>query len=136
MKPAKEVGGDYYDFIVHEGTKRSITVCIGDVSGKGVGAGIVMAMARSALRSLVQRDKVPKSTLPLVQGLNTHLCADIPRGMFMTLNVLNWEADTQQAPLHPCGTRALAGLSSRRAGRSRRSRPAASRAASSSSPTP
>src|SRR5581483_10155297 len=28
MKPAKEVGGDYYDFIVHEGTKRSITICI------------------------------------------------------------------------------------------------------------
>jgi serine phosphatase RsbU (regulator of sigma subunit) len=103
MKPAKEVGGDYYDFIVHEGTKRSITICIGDVSGKGVGAGIVMAMARSALRSLVQRDKVPKSTLPLLQGLNTHLCGDIPRGMFMTLNVLNWDADAKKLRYTPAG---------------------------------
>lgn len=103
MKPAKEVGGDYYDFIVHEGTKRSITICIGDVSGKGVGAGIVMAMARSALRSLVQRDKAPASTLPLVQGLNTHLCGDIPRGMFMTLNVLNWSADTKKLKYTPAG---------------------------------
>ncbi|MEZ0230631.1 MAG: SpoIIE family protein phosphatase [Planctomycetota bacterium] len=103
MKPAKEVGGDYYDFIVHEGTKRSITVCIGDVSGKGVGAGIVMAMARSALRSLVQHDKVPTSTLPLVQGLNTHLCGDIPRGMFMTLNVLNWSADDRKLRYTPAG---------------------------------
>ncbi len=103
MKPAKEVGGDYYDFIVHEGTKRSITVCIGDVSGKGVGAGIVMAMARSALRSLVHREKVPTSTLPLVQGLNAHLCGDIPRGMFMTLNVLNWSADQKKLRYTPAG---------------------------------
>jgi serine phosphatase RsbU (regulator of sigma subunit) len=103
MKPAKEVGGDYYDFIVHEGTKRSITVCIGDVSGKGVGAGIVMAMARSALRSLVQREKVPTSTLPMVQGLNAHLCGDIPRGMFMTLNVLLWDADTKRLKYTPAG---------------------------------
>jgi serine phosphatase RsbU (regulator of sigma subunit) len=103
MKPAKEVGGDYYDFIPHEGTKRSITVCIGDVSGKGVGAGLVMAMARSALRSLVQRDKVPKSTLPLVQGLNNHLCGDIPRGMFMTVNVLNWDADAKKLRYTPAG---------------------------------
>jgi sigma-B regulation protein RsbU (phosphoserine phosphatase) len=103
MKPAKEVGGDYYDFVVHEGTKRSITVCIGDVSGKGVGAGIVMAMARSALRSLIQRDKVPKSTQPLVQGLNNQLCGDIPKGMFMTLNVLNWEADTRKIKYTPAG---------------------------------
>jgi serine phosphatase RsbU (regulator of sigma subunit) len=103
MKPAKEVGGDYYDFIVHEGTKRSITICIGDVSGKGVGAGIVMAMARSALRSLVQREKVPTSTLPLVQGLNAHLSGDIPRGMFMTLNTLNWSADTKTLRYTPAG---------------------------------
>jgi serine phosphatase RsbU (regulator of sigma subunit) len=103
MKPAKEVGGDYYDFIVHEGTKRSITICIGDVSGKGVGAGIVMAMARSALRSLVHREKVPTSTLPLVQGLNVHLCGDIPRGMFMTLNVLNWSADERKLRYTPAG---------------------------------
>ena len=96
MKPAQEVGGDYYDFIPHEGTKRSITICIGDVSGKGVGAGIVMAMARSALRSLVQREKAPTSTLPLVQGLNEHLTGDLPRGMFMTLNTLNWNADTKR----------------------------------------
>jgi serine phosphatase RsbU (regulator of sigma subunit) len=103
MKPAKEVGGDYYDFIPHEGTERSITVCVGDVSGKGVGAGLVMAMARSALRSLVQNEKVPRSTLPLVQGLNTHLCGDIPKGMFMTLNVLNWDADTRKLKYTPAG---------------------------------
>lgn len=103
MKPAKEVGGDYYDFIAHEGTKRTVTIAIGDVSGKGVGAGIVMAMARSALRSLVHREKVPTSTLPLVQGLNAHLSGDIPRGMFMTLNVLNWNAETKKLKYTPAG---------------------------------
>jgi len=103
MKPAKEVGGDYYDFIPHEGTKSSITICIGDVSGKGVGAGLVMAMARSAIRSLVQREKVPRSTLPMLQGLNAHLCSDIPKGMFMTLNLLIWDSETKKLKYSPAG---------------------------------
>ncbi len=90
--PALEVGGDYYDFIPHEGTEDSITVAVGDVSGKGVGAGLVMAMARSALRSLVQHEGVPESPLPILRSLNVMLCRDIPRGMFMTLNILVWDA--------------------------------------------
>lgn len=94
--PALEVGGDYYDFIPHEGSEDTVTIAIGDVSGKGVGAGLVMAMARSALRSLVQHEGVPSSPLPILRSLNVMLCRDIPRGMFMTLNILLWDAATRR----------------------------------------
>jgi sigma-B regulation protein RsbU (phosphoserine phosphatase) len=53
-------------------------------------------MARSAIRSLVNHEKVPKSTLPLLQGLNSHLCGGIPKGMFMTVNLLMWDADQKK----------------------------------------
>jgi phosphoserine phosphatase RsbU/P len=103
LTPALEVGGDYYDFIAHEGTNQSVTVAIGDVSGKGVGAGIVMAMARSALRSLIQRDRAPTSPLPIMQALNVLLCRDIPRNMFLTLNVLIWNAEAKVLTYTPAG---------------------------------
>jgi serine phosphatase RsbU (regulator of sigma subunit) len=96
LTPALEVGGDYYDFIPHEGTNDSLTIAIGDVSGKGVGAGLVMAMARSALRSLVEHHGVPDSTLPIMRSLNVMLCRDIPAEMFMTLNVLIWDASQRR----------------------------------------
>ena len=96
LTPALEVGGDYYDFIPHEGTTQSLTVAIGDVSGKGVGAGLVMAMARSAIRSLVQHHGVPESPLAIMRSLNVMLCRDIPAEMFMTLNVLIWDAQARR----------------------------------------
>ena len=103
LTPATEVGGDYYDFIPHEGTDRSVTIAIGDVSGKGVGAGLVMAMARSALRSIVQHTGVPRTTLPIMQSLNVMLCRDIPRQMFLTLNLLLWDADARALRYTPAG---------------------------------
>ncbi|MCO5170245.1 MAG: SpoIIE family protein phosphatase [Planctomycetes bacterium] len=103
LTPALEVGGDYYDFIPHDGTSGSVTIAIGDVSGKGVGAGIVMAMARSALRSLIQHQGVPTSTLPIMQSLNVMLCRDIPKQMFLTLNLLLWDAETRTVHYTPAG---------------------------------
>lgn len=93
LVPALEVGGDYYDFIPHEGTQDSLTIAIGDVSGKGVGAGLVMAMARSALRSLIQHEGCPTTPLDIMKSLNVMMCRDIPPGMFMTLNVLIWDSE-------------------------------------------
>jgi sigma-B regulation protein RsbU (phosphoserine phosphatase) len=103
LVPATEVGGDYYDFIPHDKTKESLTVAIGDVSGKGVGAGLVMAMARSALRSLIQHHGAPQGPLQIVRSLNVTLCRGIPPNMFMTLNVLVWDAAAQTLRYTPCG---------------------------------
>ena len=103
LVPAAEVGGDYYDFIAHDETQDSVTVAIGDVSGKGVGAGLVMAMARSALRSLVQYHGAPRGPLTIVKALNVMLCRGIPPNMFMTLNVLVWDAEARMLRYTPCG---------------------------------
>ncbi len=103
LYPALEVGGDYYDFVIHEGTTETITIVVGDVSGKGTGAGIVMAMARSALRSLVAFEGVPTSPLPIVKSLNAELCRDIPASMFITVNILIWDNTRRSFKYAPAG---------------------------------
>ncbi|MBI4575316.1 MAG: SpoIIE family protein phosphatase [Planctomycetes bacterium] len=87
MVPAKEVGGDYYDFLY---TKDSpdILVAIGDVSGKGLPAGLVMVMARCFLKILAKTDM---STREMVLALNENLQQDTKSNMFMTMNVLRFK---------------------------------------------
>lgn len=89
MHSAKEVGGDYYDF-VPAADGRSLFFCIGDVSGKGVPAGLVMASARSALRSLVERGV--DSTRDIVISLNRLLCEDLDQEMFLSFVLMRYEA--------------------------------------------
>ncbi len=103
MVPAREVGGDYYDFLPHADTTESLTICIGDVSGKGVGAGMVMTMARTVLHSLIASQGVPTSTTPILQNLNTLLCGSVKRGMFMTALVCNWWARHRSFRFTPAG---------------------------------
>lgn len=88
MHPAKQVGGDYYDFIPVNG---GLLVCIGDVSGKGVPAGLVMASARSALRSLAER---VTSTREIVIALNRLLADDLDREMFLSLLLMRYDSNT------------------------------------------
>lgn len=87
MHPAKQVGGDYYDFITVPG---GLLVCIGDVSGKGVPAGLVMASARSALRSLAER---VRSTREIVIALNRLLADDLDREMFLSLLLMRYDSE-------------------------------------------
>lgn len=91
MIPAKEVGGDYYDFLISEDKGRLYT-CIGDVSGKGVPAGLVMVMARCFFRPLILSCK---STKTIVEELNKLLVADTRKDMFMSMLVLQWDAQQQ-----------------------------------------
>jgi serine phosphatase RsbU (regulator of sigma subunit) len=88
MQPAKQVGGDYYDLITVPG---GLLICIGDVSGKGVPAGLVMASARSALRSLAER---VSSTREIVIALNRLLADDLDREMFLSLLLMRYDAAT------------------------------------------
>ena len=84
METAQEVGGDYFDYIwgpTVDG-KRNLYVAIGDVSGKGVPAGLVMVMARSILRSLVARNPRPGDALRETNRLPKQ---DIKPGMFMSM---------------------------------------------------
>ena len=94
MIPAKEVGGDYYDFVEdpHQPGK-SLSIIVGDVSGKGLGSGIVAVMARCFLRSMITAYGV-ESPQALLSYLNGILSADLKPGMFMTMLMAVW--DTQR----------------------------------------
>jgi len=78
-RAAVEVGGDFYDFIpLPEGR---IGLVIGDVSGHGVPAALVMATTRSILRGDAPRLVSPRAVL---ERANDFLDADIPQNMFVT----------------------------------------------------
>jgi sigma-B regulation protein RsbU (phosphoserine phosphatase) len=53
-KPAREVGGDYYDFL--ELSQAKLGIAIGDISGKGIGAALLMASLEASLRALALLD--------------------------------------------------------------------------------
>jgi sigma-B regulation protein RsbU (phosphoserine phosphatase) len=88
MLTAKEVGGDYYDYIAplegeDEDAPDDRYIAIGDVSGKGVPAGLVMVMARSVLRSLASSWEA--SPAELLAEVNRLLKPDLKPGMFMSM---------------------------------------------------
>jgi serine phosphatase RsbU (regulator of sigma subunit)/energy-coupling factor transporter ATP-binding protein EcfA2 len=78
-QPAREVGGDFYDFLELEDGRLGLVV--GDVTDKGVPAALVMAMTRTMLRAAAQRHFSPGEVLKRV---NDVLVTDIPPNMFVT----------------------------------------------------
>jgi serine phosphatase RsbU (regulator of sigma subunit)/anti-sigma regulatory factor (Ser/Thr protein kinase) len=78
-RPARAVGGDFYDFI--ELADGRLGLVIGDVTDKGIPAAMVMAATRSVLRASAQRLLEPGLVLARV---NDSLCPDIPENMFVT----------------------------------------------------
>ena len=77
--PAKEVGGDLFDFYIRE---NQLLFCIGDVSGKGVPAAIVMAMTRSLFRSFTSYMDSPAQ---IVAQMNDSLSGEANnQNMFVT----------------------------------------------------
>src|ERR687893_2958634 len=78
-QPAREVGGDFYDFFGLPDGRLGIVV--GDATGKGVPAALVMASARSMLRAVAQASNSPGDVL---RRVNEPLATDIPPNMFVT----------------------------------------------------
>ena len=77
---AKEVGGDYYDFV--EIDQDRLGVVIADVSGKGVPGSLVMTMIRTALRTEARGTYSAAETL---RKVNKFIMGDIRKGMFVTV---------------------------------------------------
>ncbi len=61
--PAKAVGGDLYDFFIRE---EKLYFCIGDVSGKGVPASLLMSVTRTLFRSVASHEKSPQRIVTLI----------------------------------------------------------------------
>ncbi len=91
MIPARQVGGDFFDFFLLDANHLGFV--IGDVSGKGVPAAIFMAVSRGLLKAVASQGLSPGKCLDEV---NRMLCSDNEEGMFVTVfyAVLNTETGT------------------------------------------
>jgi serine phosphatase RsbU (regulator of sigma subunit)/anti-sigma regulatory factor (Ser/Thr protein kinase) len=78
-RPAREVGGDFYDFI--DLPDGRLAILVADVTDKGVPAALVMASTRSVLRSSAQRLIEPGAVL---ERVNDIVAQDMPPNMFVT----------------------------------------------------
>lgn len=90
FEPAKEVGGDYYDYTVKDDENVSITIA--DVSGKGVPAAFLMALGRSILKTLERQGQSPADNL---RNLNQIIYPDITEDMFITMLHSNFNNKTK-----------------------------------------
>ena len=79
MQPAKEVGGDLYDFLI---INEKLYFCIGDVSGKGIPASLVMAVARNLFRVVCQQEVGPAE---IARQINDAVAAENEQLMFVTM---------------------------------------------------
>ena len=79
MTPAKEVGGDLYNYIILD---DKLYFCIGDVSGKGVPASLFMAIATRGFRTMALTGRTPAE---IATRLNYELTENNEEGMFVTM---------------------------------------------------
>lgn len=79
--PAKEVGGDLYDFFIDD---EHLYIAIGDVSGKGVPASLLMAVTRSLFRTIATHLKDP---VKIISSINESISDTNESNMFVTLFV-------------------------------------------------
>ncbi len=80
LEPAREVGGDFYDFFFID--EDRFCFCIGDVSGKGVPSALFMAVANTLIKSRATDDF---STASILTHVNDELSTDNKECMFVTL---------------------------------------------------
>jgi serine phosphatase RsbU (regulator of sigma subunit)/predicted RNA-binding Zn-ribbon protein involved in translation (DUF1610 family) len=95
MVPAREIGGDYYDILVSPNQNETL-FAIGDVSGKGLPAGMVMVTARTIIHSVIRRLSELRE---IVTELNSYLYYNSRNAAtmrFMSLTLLKWALDSNQ----------------------------------------
>jgi sigma-B regulation protein RsbU (phosphoserine phosphatase) len=80
MIPAKEIGGDFYDYFMLD--EHRLAIVVADVSGKGVAAAFFMAISRTLLKSTAKFLQDPQAC---ITELNELLCIDNDQMMFVTL---------------------------------------------------
>jgi sigma-B regulation protein RsbU (phosphoserine phosphatase) len=79
LEPARHIGGDLYEYFVLDG---KLTFVVGDVSGKGVGAALFMARAKTMFHAIARREP---DLAEVLRAVNRGLCEENEQGMFVTL---------------------------------------------------
>ena len=100
MKPAKEVGGDLYDFFIQD---DRFYFCVGDVNGKGVPAAMTMAVVVNLFR-MVAKEGCPPETI--ANRLNDTLSTDHENGLFVTMFIGVIDLKTGRLDFCNCGHKA------------------------------
>ncbi|MEP9355339.1 SpoIIE family protein phosphatase [Xanthobacter sp. KR7-65] len=98
MQPAKEVGGDFYDYFVLDGHRLVVT--LGDVAGKGTPAALFMSATQTALRMVLRSE--PDLAVALAR-VNDLLCATNGEDMFVTVFCGVLDLDTGILTYCNCG---------------------------------
>jgi phosphoserine phosphatase RsbU/P len=89
MFPARQVGGDFFDYFMID--DKCLAVAVGDVSGKGIPAAIFMSVARTMLRTIARQGCTAGDA---VTELNSLLVEDNSESMFVTLAYVRLDLDT------------------------------------------
>ncbi|MGL6066305.1 MAG: SpoIIE family protein phosphatase [Cetobacterium sp.] len=90
FEPAKEIGGDYYDYSLLN--EKTFSITIADVSGKGVPAAFLMALVRSVLKTLELQGEEPCFN---IKKLNKLIYPDITEDMFITMMHSKYDYNTK-----------------------------------------
>lgn len=83
MYPAKEVGGDFYDFYLLD--ENHLVITIADVSDKGIPAAMFMVITKTILKNFVMSMTSPDDFSAVVQCANRQLCENNEEMMFVTV---------------------------------------------------
>ena len=83
MTPAKEVGGDFYDFFLIDDDHLGLVIA--DVSGKGVPAALFMMVSMALIRHAAMNEAYERSPAKVLQAVNRQICSRNPEGMFVTV---------------------------------------------------
>ena len=98
MDPAKEVGGDFYDFFMID--SDHLALVIADVSGKGVPAALFMVIAKTLLKNRAQMGGTPSEIFDFV---NNQLCEGNEAGLFVTTYLCIVEVSTGKCMIANAG---------------------------------
>lgn len=99
-EPAREVGGDYYDFICPENQKEKMYIVVGDISGKGMGAALYMVQVQAILKYLSNTCFSPREILT---SLNKSLQNILRSDNFFTVTMASLEKDKCEISLSRAG---------------------------------
>ena len=83
MTPAKEVGGDFYDFYFLD--EKHLAITVADVSGKGISAALFMVISKTILNNFAETFYKQNGLAPVVAAANEQLCANNDAMMFVTV---------------------------------------------------
>ncbi len=95
--PANELGGDYFELVIHD---NQLFASIGDISGHSFGAGLLMAMTKSALQTHLEYNKNPSR---IMAALNSMMLEQTDRAVYATMTMLKVDLAEQKATLCNAG---------------------------------